>query len=310
VVIDLLPLKIFSNQGNLSMKRILLIVLLSVALSTFAFGQKRTTNAKPGKTSQTATTKSQPGANRVQEQLKKLEEEWAQAFIKRDGATLNRLLADDYIVIDPNGEVGDKASMIADITSGEVVFESIKYENLKVRVYGSFAIVTGGEIVQMNEGDKSSTSGLRFTDVFALRGGRWQAVSSQFVAARDVGLSVVTRADGSKETTTISGLKYIDLVEGKGASPKPGQMAIVNYTGTLENGTKFDSSFDRGQPLTFPIGVGRVIKGWDEGIISMKIGGKRKLFIPANLAYGAAGRPPVIPPNAPLIFEVELVGVR
>src|SRR6185295_9932581 len=90
--------------------------------------------------------------------------------------------------------------------------------------------------------------------------------------------------------TTPSGLKYIDEVVGTGASPSPGQMVTVHYTGTLENGMKFDSSVDRGQPYTFPIGVGRVIKGWDEGVMTMKIGGKSRLIIPPQLGYGAGGR--------------------
>lgn len=285
------------------MKQILVVILLAMALSPVASGQKKATSVKQNKANPTPSS-------RVQEQLKKLEEDWAEAFVKRDAAALGRILADDYYIIDSNGTVGDKASTIKDITSGEFTFESIKYDNLTVRVYGNFAIVTGGEVVKMRSGEQTNTEAFRFTDVFALRRGRWQAISSQFTASSEVGMTVVTRADGTKETTTISGLKYIDLVEGKGASPKQGQTVIVHYTGTLENGTKFDSSLDRGQPIPFPIGVGRVIKGWDEGVISMKIGGKRKLFIPANLAYGAQGRPPVIPPNAPLIFEVELVGIR
>lgn len=111
------------------------------------------------------------------------------------------------------------------------------------------------------------------------------------------------------EVTTPSGLKYIDEVAGTGASPTQGRNVTVHYTGTLENGTKFDSSVDKGQPYTFRIGTGVVIKGWDEGIMTMKVGGKRRLIIPANLAYGAAGRPG-IPPNATLLFEVELLGVN
>lgn len=87
-------------------------------------------------------------------------------------------------------------------------------------------------------------------------------------------------------------------------------MVTVHYTGTLENGTKFDSSVDRGQPFIFPIGVGKVIKGWDEGVMTMKVGGKRKLIIPASLGYGAKGAGGVVPPNATLIFEVELLGVK
>jgi ketosteroid isomerase-like protein len=288
------------------MKQILIVILLALTLSIFAFGQKKAAGTKP----QTSSPKATAPANRVQEQVKKLEEEWATAFIKRDAAALGRILADDYYIIDPNGSVGNKAQTIEDITSGDTVFESIKYDNLNVRVYGTCAIVTGGEVVTVRSDGQSNTVTFRFTDVFALRLGRWQAISSQLTPSNEVGIVVVKKADGTKECSTLSGLKYVDLVEGKGASPKPGQTVIVHYTGWLENGTKFDSSLDRGQPIPFPIGVGRVIKGWDEGLMSMKIGGKRKLLIPANLAYGAQGRPPVIPPDSPLIFEVELVGIR
>ncbi len=110
--------------------------------------------------------------------------------------------------------------------------------------------------------------------------------------------------------TTPSGLKYVELVEGTGATPGTGQATTVHYTGWLTNGTKFDSSVDRGEPFTFPIGMGRVIKGWDEGVATMKVGGKRKLIIPPSLGYGARGAGNVIPPNAELVFEVELLGVQ
>jgi peptidylprolyl isomerase len=110
-------------------------------------------------------------------------------------------------------------------------------------------------------------------------------------------------------TVTASGLKYEDEVVGTGASPKTGQRVTVNYTGTLVNGTKFDSSLDHGTPFTFVIGTGSVIKGWDEGVATMKVGGKRLLYVPAALGYGSRANGP-IPANSDLIFEVELLSVQ
>jgi FKBP-type peptidyl-prolyl cis-trans isomerase len=110
-------------------------------------------------------------------------------------------------------------------------------------------------------------------------------------------------------TTTPSGLKYKDLTQGTGAPAAQGKVAVVHYTGWLVDGTKFDSSLDRGEPFRFPVGGGRVIKGWDEGVAGMKVGGKRRLVIPPELGYGAAGAGAVIPPNATLVFEVELLEV-
>ena len=118
------------------------------------------------------------------------------------------------------------------------------------------------------------------------------------------------QTDSPKEITTASGLKYIDEIVGTGASPKVSQNVKVHYTGWLENGKKFDSSVDRGQPFEFVISVGQVIKGWDEGVSTMKVGGKRKLIIPSGLAYGSRGAGSDIPPNATLIFEVELLGLK
>lgn len=109
--------------------------------------------------------------------------------------------------------------------------------------------------------------------------------------------------------TTESGLQYEDIVEGTGAMPQRGQRVTVHYTGTLEDGTKFDSSRDRRRPFSFTLGVGQVIKGWDEGVASMRVGGQRKLIIPPELGYGARGAGGVIPPNAMLVFDVELLRI-
>ena len=118
----------------------------------------------------------------------------------------------------------------------------------------------------------------------------------------------------AKPMTTSTGLQIIDTKPGTGASPKSGQTVTVHYTGWLyENGAKgkkFDSSVDRNEPFSFPIGQGQVIRGWDEGVLSMKIGGKRTLIIPPALGYGARGAGGVIPPNATLMFDVELLGVK
>jgi peptidylprolyl isomerase len=117
-----------------------------------------------------------------------------------------------------------------------------------------------------------------------------------------------------KPMTTPSGLQIIDSKVGTGASPKTGQTCVMHYTGWLyENGAqgkKFDSSVDRGQPFEFPIGTHRVIPGWDEGVATMKVGGKRTLIIPPQLGYGERGAGGVIPPNATLIFDVELLGIK
>ncbi|KIU36806.1 peptidylprolyl isomerase [Methylobacterium sp. PvP062] len=127
-------------------------------------------------------------------------------------------------------------------------------------------------------------------------------------------LIAMTTAANAETVTTPSGLKYQDEVVGTGPEPKAGQTVTVQYTGWLDEGgkkgKKFDSSRDRNQPFSFPLGAGQVIKGWDEGVATMKTGGKRTLIIPPQLGYGARGAGGVIPPNATLIFDVELLGAK
>lgn len=131
------------------------------------------------------------------------------------------------------------------------------------------------------------------------------------LAATAIGYLIVNRAGKSEpEITTASGLKYSDVVVGSGATPQRGQTVTVHYIGTLENGKEFDNSRKRGKPADFKIGVGAVIPGWDEALMTMKVGGRRKLVIPPAIGYGLRGQPPDIPPNATLIFDVELLGVK
>jgi len=173
------------------------------------------------------------------------------------------------------------------------------YSRTRKRTVGVLALVTG--------------LGLVVTLAAACGGGGEEASPTPTVRGTE---APGTQAAGGppavsgEPTTTASGLQFIDFKVGSGASPQRGQTVVVNYTGWLTNGTKFDSSVDRGQPFSFVIGTGKVIKGWDEGVASMKVGGKRRLIIPPDLGYGAGGNPPIIPANAQLIFDVELLEIK
>jgi peptidylprolyl isomerase len=143
---------------------------------------------------------------------------------------------------------------------------------------------------------------------------RRAAIASALSVAVTGVIAMSEAADAQPVTTTPSGLKIIDVKVGTGPAPKAGQTCVMNYTGWLyengKKGAKFDSSLDRNQPFSFPIGQHQVIAGWDEGVATMKVGGKRTLIIPPELGYGARGAGGVIPPNATLMFDVELLGVK
>jgi FKBP-type peptidyl-prolyl cis-trans isomerase FkpA len=143
---------------------------------------------------------------------------------------------------------------------------------------------------------------------------RRAAVAAALSVAAIGVIAMSQAADAQPVTTTPSGLKIIDIKVGTGPAPKPGQTCVMNYTGWLyendKKGAKFDSSLDRNQPFSFPIGQHQVIAGWDEGVATMKVGGKRTLIIPPELGYGSRGAGGVIPPNATLMFDVELLSVK
>lgn len=131
-----------------------------------------------------------------------------------------------------------------------------------------------------------------------------------FGCSKSIDTNKPAKIDESKYVTTESGLKYADIKVGTGESPAPGDKVVVHYTGWLMNGTRFDSSVLKNRPFEFTLGAGQVIKGWDEGVATMRVGGIRQLIIPPDLAYGQNGAGNVIPPNATLIFEVQLLEIK
>lgn len=272
------------------MKRAGLAVLLLMVMSSIVTSQTR---GKPARGRQGGSIPANS-----QQALRDVEHQWMEAFKNRDKITLNRILDDRFAFTDDEGRVFNKAQYIDDAARA-ITVESYTSDDMSIRIFGDTAIVAGRWTGKMTIDGKDASGSFRYTDTFVRRIGRWRAIASQN-----------TRMP-PQQVTTASGLKYVDLVVGSGESPKHGQMVTVHYIGTFENGQKFDSSLDTGRPFSFQIGMRRVIKGWDEGLMSMKVGGKRKLIIPPGLAYGERGAGEGrIPPNTTLIFEVELLGVK
>jgi peptidylprolyl isomerase len=254
-----------------------------------------------------------PAAVNVEQELKKVEQQWLDAYLRHDPDTMARIEADDFTITYPDGSIRTKAQDVE--AQRNAAKQSARppqtsaTEDEHIRVYGNTAVLTGIFVSIGSGQNPNAVFRSRFTDVYVRRGGTWQVVASQLTAIPDSTQKEVT-GSASGEVTTPTGLKYVDLVVGTGANPKPGDRVTVHYIGTLESGEKFDSSYDHGRPLTIQIGMGKVIKGWDEGVMTMRVGGKRKLIIPPQLGNGTDGRPPVIPGNSTLIFEVELLSIQ
>lgn len=229
-------------------------------------------------------------------ELKKLEREWFDAIGKKDVIKLQGMIAHDFVATGVDGAVLTRDQLLAQLKSNATATNAVESREFRLRLYGQTAVING---VAAYERDGRALGDCRHTGIWVKRQGRWQAVSWQTTQLTSKG----TLMDAQPT------LQIEDLIVGNGPSPQPGQIVSVHYTGTLENGVKFDSSLDRGQPFEFQIGVGRVIRGWDEGVMTMKVGGRRKLTIPPELAYGARAMGP-IPANSTLVFEVELLGVK
>lgn len=297
------------------MKRTLLIIILTSLLAATVVAQSSTaakvSKAPAATTAKTAAKAPANGTSRrpatPAEQIQQLEQKWFTGIIRNDSNTVTSLLADDFVIIDHDGKPVSRAEFITRLTENRLVLGAIKTAESKVRLYGTTAI-NQTRATFLRDGNTIGEAAL--TEVWVKVRGAWKLASVNSLSTLASGeMRSPNLLIGSREIVTSSGLRYEDITPGSGASPKPGQTVIVHYVGTLLNGNKFDSSRDRNRPFEFEIGEGRVIRGWDEGVMSMKMNGKRKLIIPPHLGYGSRDMG-VIPPNSTLVFEVELLGVK
>ena len=240
-------------------------------------------------------------------EILRAEQRWLKALVTNDRAAIKELLTDDFVMVDHDGTPVTKTDVMDRLIERNANVGEFDLRDSRVRFYNGVAINTA-RMTFRNEREKLMETTL--TEVWVRAKGRWQLASVESLPALAEGqLKPHNPLLPGPEVLTSSGLRYEDLSPGSGVTPSPGQTVVVHYTGTLLNGTKFDSSRDRNQPFEFKIGVGQVIKGWDEGVMSMMFRGKRKLIIPPSLGYGFRNMG-VIPPNSTLVFEVELLEVK
>lgn len=308
-----------THVKEIRLKSTLLIITLTSLLTAQAVAQSRPAPKVPARGSSTGATgttgttgvKGASGAPRrpspPTEEIQQLEQRLFTGIIRNDSKAIVGLLADDFIIIDHDGKSVTRAEFITRLNENRLVLEAIRPTESKVRFYGTTAI-NQTRAKFLREGKTLSEAVL--TEVWVKVRGAWRLASvDSLPALADGEMKSPNLLIGSREIMTSSGLRYEDISPGSGVSPKPGQTVVVHYTGTLLNGRKFDSSRDRNRPFEFQIGEGRVIRGWDEGVMSMMINGKRRLIIPPHLGYGSRDMG-VIPPNSTLVFEVELLEVK
>jgi peptidylprolyl isomerase len=287
------------------LNRILLTCLFLLSAFTPALSQPKGNRATQIKTRPAQTAS-------IEAELKKLERAWFDAIVQSDATTLNQILAEDFLALSNDGSFINKTEMIELISANKVKLDQIRTDEFKLQLFGNTAVVTGRVAYIGNQRTLRQNGHIEIWVRRPYSGKmQWQAVSysSTPFSKQPIAKSTNSSSGGERAMGTESELKFEEIVEGTGPSPLPGQEVTVHYTGTLESGVKFDSSLDRAKPFTFRIGVGQVIKGWDQGVMTMKVGGKRRLVIPPHLGYGSRGVGP-IPPNSTLIFEVELLEVK